>query len=412
MHNKRREMLDLVQKRQAHLTAAEKALTAGDQETYNREMAEATGFNSRIQAISDLLTEQDRFEVGAVDATADTAQIEDMVRRMQEGHGRMTMTVDEVRGMMNATLIATDTLATPRRVGTNIRDNHDVVSAVLNRVNVVDLQGCSQMDEPYVKTMQTAAIGTDGTAPTPSDPVFRVASIKPVLVNTLCYVSRHINNVTPVAYLEKVRQLAVKALRRKVVELITNGDGSTFYGFTNATNTMGEAITGTFEVDSTTIGAGFLRKLVLASGGTEATGSGVLLLKKADLVALGDIRGTNEKLPVFEITPDAGTHGNTGTIKDGGLTVEYIIDDSLNALSTATQGASPIKTMVYCDLGAYELGLFGNYNVTVSEEYKFAEGLLTIRGDVMAGGNLTVHEGAVVVTLKAATQEPATQGAG
>ena len=85
MHNKKREMLDLVQLRQAHLTAAEKALTAGDQETYNREMAEATGFNGRIQAISDLLTEQDRFEVGAVDTTADTAQIEDMVQRMRVG---------------------------------------------------------------------------------------------------------------------------------------------------------------------------------------------------------------------------------------------------------------------------------------------------------------------------------------
>ena len=161
MHNKRREMLDLVEQRQAHLTAAEKALTAGDQETYNREMAEAISFNGRIQAISDLLAEQDRFEVGsAVGVAADTAQIEDMVQRMREGHGRMTMTVDEVRGMMNSTLISTDTLATPRRVGTNIRDNHDVVSAVLDRVNVEDLQGCSQMDEPYVKTMQTADAAT------------------------------------------------------------------------------------------------------------------------------------------------------------------------------------------------------------------------------------------------------------
>ena len=401
MHEKKRKLLDLIAQRKTHLDAATAALEAENREEYDKEMQAATAMNDEIAALQNLLNEQDRFSTGIPMAETDNDAIEDLVGRMRAGQGRMELAVDEVRRVLNSTLIGTDSLAKPTRVGTTIHDNHDVVSALLDRVTVVDMQGCSQWDEPYVKAMQTADAGTDGSAPTASDPTFRVASIKPVLVDTLSYVSRHINNLTPVAYADKVKELALKALKRKIVAFITNGDGSTFYGLTNATNTKSEAICKTYEVSSTTIGAGFLRKLVLSSGGAETTGSGVLLLKKADLIALGDIRGTNELLPVFEITPDEGSNGNYGTIKDGGLTVDYIIDDSLTALSTATQGASAIKTMVYADLSAYILGLFGNYTVEVSKDYKFAEGLLAIRGEVMAGGNLSVHEGAVVVTLAA-----------
>ena len=81
--------------------------------------------------------------------------------------------------------------------------------------------------------------------------------------------------------------------------------------------------------------------------------------------------------------------------------MNYILDDSLTALSTAVQTTNAIKTMVYVDLSAYLLGLFGNYKVEVSKDYKFAEGLLAVRGEVMAGGNLCVDQAATVVTLAA-----------
>lgn len=81
--------------------------------------------------------------------------------------------------------------------------------------------------------------------------------------------------------------------------------------------------------------------------------------------------------------------------------MNYILVDKLTALSTATKGAKAIQTMVYVDLSAYLLGLFGNYTVEVSKDYKFAEGLLAVRGEVMAGGNLCVDQAATVVTLTA-----------
>ena len=71
------------------------------------------------------------------------------------------------------------------------------------------------------------------------------------------------------------------------------------------------------------------------------------------------------------------------------------------ALSASTKGSAAIKTMIYGDPSNYKLGLFGDYEVSVSEDYKFAEGLLAVRGEAMVGGNLTFDKGMVVVTLAA-----------
>ena len=55
----------------------------------------------------------------------------------------------------------------------------------------------------------------------------------------------------------------------------------------------------------------------------------------------------------------------------------------------------------YGDPMNYELGLFGDYTVEVSKDYKFGEGLLTILGEVMAGGNLIRHNGFMVCQIAA-----------
>ena len=401
---KRQKYMQLVSDRAAHLQAAENALAAGNQETYNAEMAAATGMNAEIEQLQNLINEEERYMGGISERTPNAATpdaIDTMAETLRAG-GRIALDQNEVlnviRGAVNSVLIGTESLIQPVGADTNIRDSKATVSGVLDLVHVENLQGCSEWQVPYVKTVSTAGKGTDGNAPAVSEPVFRVAAIKPTLVDTLAYVSRHISNLNNAAYLEKVRSLAYDALRRKVVEFLTNGDGSTFYGMTNAANTKKEAIFGIYTAQEPVIDEKFLRQLVMSSGGDETTGAGWLVLHKDDLIAFGDVRGT-DKQPVYEITPDSATHGNTGTIKDGGLTVPYVINSKLKALSKSVKTTSLINTMVYGDLSAYTLGLFGDYTVEVDESYKFAEGLWTVRGEVMAGGNLTAHEALTIVQL-------------
>ena len=49
-----------------------------------------------------------------------------------------------------------------------------------------------------------------------------------------------------------------------------------------------------------------------------------------------------------------------------------------------------------------ELALWGGFDVRVDSSYKFAEGLLAIRGEVTADVDVTVKSGFTVVTAKKA----------
>ncbi len=343
-------------------------------------------------------------EEGKPEAGPEESEAEQRAARIKET-GKMEISVEEVRRYVGtaarAVTIGSGKLTKPTGGGNVIRDTMESVSSIVDQVYSQDLTGCASYEEAYVKTESEASERTDGQANSASEPTFGIAKITPVLVNVTSYISKNIQRVNPLAYEEKVKNLAIKALRKKIGNLIANGDGKTFYGIKTAVNTEEEAMYKTYEVDKTEIGAGTLRDITFQYGGNDELGSNArLFLTKEDLAAFGAVRGTNEKKAIYEITADPG-NANTGTIKDGGTIVPYTIMSGLTSLSKAAQGTKAVQTMLYGDPQNFELGLFGPYSVEVSRDYKFAEGLLTVMGEIMAGGNLIVGEGFVVVTLKA-----------
>ena len=352
---------------------------------------EAAEVRQRAEKASEI-----RSRLGAVVAKNDDQ--DDIRKRAEEAKatGRISMDAMETR----STLIGTDSLAKPTKVGSEIHDKMDPISSIIDMVQVADLTGCVGYEEPYVKTETTAGARTDGSANgSPSDPTFRVAKLSPYLINVTSYVSKNIERLTPVNYVEKIKSMAVKALRSKVVDLIVNGVSGSFDGIKIATNTKNEAIYDTLSLTSATFGPDLLKKIAFAYGGSDELGANArLFLTKEDLASFGAVRGTNEKKAVYEIIPDEG-NPNTGIIKEGGLIVPYSLCSKLTSLTGQSQGASAIQTMIYGDPRNFELGLFGPYNIEVSKDYKFAEGLLTIMGECMAGGNIVVDKGFVVVTL-------------
>lgn len=312
--------------------------------------------------------------------------------------GRMKIGNKEARSV----LLSSGKLATPTQVG-GINEPGTAYSSIIDMVTVEDMTGIGSYKEAYVDSWQTAGPAVEGTASTPSDPSFKTVAINPFLLDTVTYVSREIRKQSPLQYEEKVRQGALIALRKKVAEWIVSGNGtSAIYGINNAVNTESspESMHRELPVDEAKIDEKTLREIVFLYGTEEeVVGDAVLFLNKLDLIAFGDVRGTNEKGAVYEIIPD-GSNPNIGVIKDGGLTVKYCLNNSITPLSTATRGTSKIKTMIYGNPNCYKLGLFGDYEVNVSEDYKFAEGLLSIRGEVMVGGNVTHKNGFLVVTLQ------------
>ena len=295
--------------------------------------------------------------------------------------GRMTIPGEEARAM----LISSGQLIKPDKHRTEIEDMPGVkVSSIADLIHVEDCTGMSSYTVPYVKADPGEADNhTEGQAGTVKDlGEFGYKTINPSDVIVLGQVAKQAKKQTSVKYAEKVRTNAHLALRKKVVAL------------TNAAlkaSTLVKEITATAgKIDATT-----LRNLVLQYGDDDsAFGPAYLALNKKDLIAFGDVRGTNEKKAIYEITPNAA-NPNTGTIKEGGLTVPYILDSGLTALSA--EGASG-RTMFYGNFKKVHMAMFSDYEVKVSEDFAFDKLMDTIRGDLEAGVDVVAQYG--LLTLK------------
>lgn len=278
-------------------------------------------------------------------------------------------------------------VAKPVGVNETINDNMNMASSIVDMVKTVSCEGMGSNMVVYVDTDATAGDRTEGVAPSNGEPTFGKVTIAPKLVGVLGYVSNEIKKQSPVQYESKVRTEFNKALKNKIAKVIVDA----IYDDTS----IAKRVTDIAKIDATT-----LRKLALNYGGDDSVeGNAVLFLTKADLVAFGDVRGTNEKKAVYEITPDT-MNPNTGIIRDGGLAVRYCLCSQLNSLTGAVASASDdVCTMIYGQPQAFELDVFGASNVLADESYKFAEGLITIKGEASANGAVVVKNGFSVVTL-------------
>ena len=296
---------------------------------------------------------------------------------------RMTIGADQAR----ATLISSGQLIKPTKVDNDIKDIPGAkVSSIIDLVHIEDCSGMSSYQVPYViADADAAGEQIEGAAGTISELAqFGYVDIKPTNVLVLAQISKQAKKQTSVKYAAKVQQNALLALRKKATSIVTNA---------LKTSTLVREVQGKAGViDATT-----LRNLTLQYGDDESVlGNAYLFLNKADLIAFGDVRGTNEKKALYTITPNAA-NPNTGTISEGGLTVPYVLNSGLTAVSTASDGAG--KTMFYGAPKCLHVGMFSDYEVRVSEDFAFDKLLDTIRGDLEMGADITVKHGFIALTV-------------
>lgn len=405
----RQKYMDAMNRRADLLRQADDAFDAGEVDKGKDFTAQAAALNGEIEGYQALMDQEARFagqpKPGLTPEAKDRA--EERAETLRNG-GRITFTTQEVQDALglrvrNSTTLATGALVEPTRVGTTIRDGLGPVSSIVDQVTVTDLTGCQAILEPILTAEMAAQSGKvatmAGTARTASDPTFSAAKISPYEASVTTFVDQNLSRLTPVAYEERIRGLAMTALRRKVASLIYNGDGQTtpeMFGIKTAKDVAGTALFKAVNVSS--ISAGFLDALVYAYGSDEEMGGNArLFLHKSDLQAIGSLRNSDGDR-IYEIVPDPA-NANTGRIIDGGLIVPYTIGSALTALSGSTAGAAAIQTMIYGDPANYELGLFGPYSIRVDESVMAVERMHTILGDVFVGGNLIVPDGFIVATL-------------
>lgn len=377
------EELDQLKAKKAELEAE----IAGKQ----AELDEVNAQLAELETPADEQGQRKQFNFMKKEERGRTMNREEMEQRAKAFVESGKMTIES-----RAVLVSGGNIATPTGVD-GINDMFNSVSSIVDLVKVVDCKGMSSNKVAYMSTRPTAGTKTEGAAASTSEPKFDFTTITPTSYGLVSYVSDQIKKQSPLNYEAKINDAAKVALREKTASIITNAiKASTLNAAVN-----GSVVSGKGVIDATT-----LRKLVLAYGGNEnVEGNAYLFLNKADLIAFGDVRGTNEKKAVYEIIPNA-SNPNTGVIKDGGLAVNYCINSNCATFAGTAQPASSganLVTMFYGQPTNCELDLFGDYEVKVSEDYKFAENMLTIRGQVDAGAGVIKEEGFVTLVLPKAT---------
>lgn len=385
----KKRLIALAAERTTALNAAAAAREAKNETEFSAQMEKVHNLNAEIEKVQSLIAEQER---QILTAQPSAAEVRDMAaERGVQLMNRQSVKISNVeirRALRNAVTI-TGQIVQPTGAGSEIHGGDSAIASILDLVRVEDMSGLSGWEEPYVITEGTAAtadpVAKSGTARAAStDPTFGIAQIIPMEITTTSYVDRNIGTLSPARYFEKVQALALRALRRDAVKMIVNGavDGTkTSYGIKTAKNKANTNIT---KIDTyTAIDENTLDDLYFDYGAdSELGGEAVLQLTKADLKAIGQLRGTNEKQRLFTITPQG--NGNRGVIADGGVQIPYVLVPQLTA-----------GDLIYGNPMHYLLGLFGDYEIRVDESVKSIERMHTILGDAMIGGNVVEHEGFV-----------------
>ena len=315
-----------------------------------------------------------------------------------EEHGSGAPTEIEERAKKfaetRALTIASGNIAMPTSTENDIQASLVSGNGILNLVDVVDCHGMGGNIIPYEIPGMAAGVDAEGSSTT-SDYQTAYATIAPVTVDVYTEISRETKKLSPVKYMQAVQTAAVKALRKKISTMIAvsdNTDSPKFYGINKA-----EAVNEVKEINA--IDATTLREIILSYGSDDdVEGAAVLMLTKADLQAFGAVRGTNEKKAVYEITPDV-SNPNTGIIKDGGLSCRYSLNSSLKSLAAASAGDD---IMYYGKPRAYEVDIFSDYQITVSEDAALKNRMIAVLGEVMVGGNVKVYNGFIKIKKKTA----------
>lgn len=306
----------------------------------------------------------------------------------------------DVRSLLRATPLLTSATGVVGPTGVDgINDGFVGVSSLVDLLKVTDCTGMASYKVVYLAgDAADAAAITEGSSPTESEPTFGSVELTPSNYGTIGYISNEIAKQTPLNYEEKVRESARRSLRRKLNSVAATAILASGLNNSLALSAAAAATTGAAFFDGA-----LLSNIILGYGGDEDTGGvGVLFLTKEDLKAFAAVRGKNEYLPVYSIVPDAA-NPSVGVIKDNnGLSCRYCLSKDIKSLSTLTLTTTATKTMFYGVPSNAELALWGGFDVRVDSSYKFAEGLLAIRGEVTADVDVTVKSGFTVVTAKKA----------
>lgn len=292
--------------------------------------------------------------------------------------------------------ISADEILVPNHVSSTINPlGYSTVSTIADKVDVINLNGGETYKKSFVTGYGIAGNTNEGEEYKQAEPKFGYATIQKVKLTAYTEITEELEKLPSLPYQAEVVKNINIALRKKIVQQIIRGAGTT-NTFTGIFSDTVEAIDSTTDLSISAIDENTLNKIVFAYGGDEEVESGAcLILNKSDLMAFSNLR-TAEGRKVHTIDYKNKTI-------DG---IDYQIVSFCNSVvDSATADGS--YCMAYGSLKNYQVPIFSPIEIGKSTDYKFKDGIICYKASVFTGGNTVSFNGFLRIKKGSATTSTA-----
>lgn len=264
------------------------------------------------------------------------------------------------------------------------------VSTLVDRVNVINLNGGETYKKSFVKSNGIAGTTLEGQPYSETEPTFGYLTISKVKITAYTEITEELEKLPAIPYQAEVLRNINISLKKKISEQILRGAGTT-NTFTGIFSDAAVALADKAALEIEAITDSTLDDIVFAYGGDEEVeGGAVLILNKNDLRAFAGLK-TQEGRKVHTID-------YVNKTIDG---IPYIINSYCKAISDSNTVAGEYG-IAYGALKNYEVPVFSPVEIGKSTDYKFKDGIISYKASVFTGGNVVGYNGFLRIKKKAA----------
>lgn len=283
-----------------------------------------------------------------------------------------------------AVTVSSSKILAPTHQGNTINEKIGEVSTLCDEVDSIYLNGGESFQQSYVKAYKTGDLTEEGADYADGEPQFDYADMNKVKITAYAEISEEVEKLPAADYVSEVEKAVTIAVKKKMNSQMLVGDGKKSF---NGIFKEPEAIDATKDLVISKIDETTLDEIVFSYGGDEDTNDeATLILSKEDLKAFATVRSADGK-KVYEIDKKAKTIDK----------VPYVINSNCHALSKNDTQTGTYYCMAYGSLKNYLIPVFSDLEVKRSDDYKFKQGQIAFRAEVMTAGNVVAQDGFVRV---------------
>lgn len=299
-----------------------------------------------------------------------------------------------------AVTVSSGSVLVEKKYKRTIDESFQGVSALVDRVNSIQLDGGDSYSVAFEKTYDEGDYTAEGADYEETEPEVDYVETGRAKITAYTEITKELTKLPNANYQALVIKRVRDAIRKKMGGQIISGAGTsnTIKGIYNADTKVLPATNGA-DIELEAIDADTLNTVVFSYGGDEAIeDEQVLILSKKDVEAFSKVKDTTGRF-VYKIT----RNGQTGRIAyaQGGVDIPFVINSACKSLSDSATSTGDF-TMVYGSLSSYELPVFSPLEIEESRDYQFKKGIIAYRGDVIVGGTVSKYKGFVRIKKKVA----------